>query len=113
MGWTPAFANGLGNTDNVRPYGLFVVGDDLYLTFTDLATGAEIRRTGSRGAWWPVNESSWGDPLNRDASYFDKGMAVFRFDLYVASTSSEGGEVWMLPLAHHTLLPVVLKGYAP
>jgi hypothetical protein len=111
--WAPVFSQGLGNPDNQRPYGLFVVGDDLYLTFTNLATGAEVWRMASGGAWWPVNESGWGDPLNRGASYFDKGAALFRFDLYVATTNGEGGEVWRLALAKHVYLPIVLKGGGP
>ncbi len=113
LAWAPVFTRGLGNPDNLRPYGLSVVGDDLYLAFTNLATGAEVWRTASGGAWWPANESGWGDSLNRGASHFDKGMTVFRFDLYVATSHSDGGEVWRLPLAHHTYLPLVLRGYAP
>jgi hypothetical protein len=70
-------------------------------------------RTTSGGAWWPTNESGWGDPLNRGASYFDKGMAVSRSDLYMATTKEDGGEVWRLPLARHTYLPLVVRGYAP
>jgi hypothetical protein len=35
--WVPALGQELGNPDNLRPYGLFVAGDELYLTFTNQA----------------------------------------------------------------------------
>ena len=111
LGWTQVFADGLGNPDNNKPYGLIVAGDLLYLVFSNTFSGAEVWRTASGDGWQRINESGWGDMLNGFADYFDKGAAVFPYDLYISTMNDAGGEVWRFSLAERIYLPLVMREF--
>lgn len=111
--WTPVFTNGLGNPDNIRLYGLIASSEHLYAVFSNLITGAEVWRMAANGVWTPVVLGGWGDGANGFADYFNKGAALFNFDLYIAAFNDAGGEIWRLPLARHIYLPLTLKTYTP
>jgi hypothetical protein len=65
------------------------------------------------GVWERANLNGWGDVDNGYADYFDKGAALFRFDLYVGTLNPSGGQVWRLPLARTVYLPLALRNLAP
>jgi hypothetical protein len=107
--WTPVFKNGLGNPDNVRLYGLIASNEHLYAVFSNLVTGAEVWRMAADGTWVPVALGGWRDGRNGFADYFNKGAALYNFDLYIATFNDNGAEIWRLPLARRIFLPMMLK----
>lgn len=113
LNWSPVFTNGLGNPDNVGSYGLIATSEHLYVVFSNLVTGAEVWQMTAGGTWSPVALGGWSDGANGFADYFNKGAALFNFDLYIATFNNAGGEIWRLPLARHIYLPLLLKTYTP
>ncbi len=109
--WTQVVTGGLGDPQNQRPYGLIVYGGQLYLVFSNLATGAEVWRspTGDAGHWTQVADGGWGDSDNGFADYYDKAAAVFGNRLYIGTLNwINGGEVWMT-LTKDIYLPLVMR----
>jgi hypothetical protein len=106
--FNPVITGGLGNPANMRPYGLIVFDDRLYLVFTNTATGAEIWSTSDGSHWDQVGSAGWGDSNNITADYFDKGATIFNGKLFFGSMNgANGAEVWQL--LQQVFLPLVVR----
>jgi hypothetical protein len=108
INFSPVIIGGLGNSDNLRPYGLYVFAGHLYLVFSNLATGAEVWRTATGSTWERVSSGGWGDRNNGYTDYFDKGATVLNNRLFIGTQNvANGGEIWQM--LHQIYLPLVIR----
>jgi streptogramin lyase len=110
INFSPIFSGGLGNSDNGRPYGLFVFNGRLHLIFSNIATGAEVWRTANGTTWEQVSSTGWGDSNNAYAGYLDKVATVFINRLFIGTfNEANGGEIWQMLMLYQIFLPIVIR----